>query len=134
MEVQVNYLAVVVAAVVTYIIATIWYAVLFRKSWQKLTGITDMKPSGMNIVLPLIGSLIMSYVLYHSIAFGNHYVGTSGVGGGLMGGFFSWLGFVAPVTLSTKLYEKKPWGLWLLDNGFWLIALLVMGMLLSAWM
>ena len=134
MEVHVNYLAVVVAAIASYIIATVWYAVLFGKAWQKLTGATDMKPSPLNIILSFVGSLIMSYVLYHSIAFGNYYVQMSGAGGGLMGGFFSWIGFIAPVTLMTKLYEKKPWGLWLLDNGFWLISLLVMGAILSAWM
>jgi len=134
MEVHVNYLAVVVAAIANYVIAMIWYAMIFGKAWQKLTGMTDMKPAPLNIVLSLIGSLIMSYVLCHSIAFGNYYVGTAGVGGGLMGGFFSWLGFVAPVTLMTKLYEKKAWGLWLLDNGFWLISLLVMGSILSLWM
>ncbi len=134
MEVHVNYLAVLVAAIASYIIATIWYAAIFRKVWSKLTGIADMKPLPLNIVLVFIGSLVMSYVLDHSIAFGNYYVGTSGIGGGLMGGFFDWLGFIAPVTLSTKLYEKKPWGLWFMDNGFWLISLLVMGSILSAWM
>ncbi len=133
MEVHVNYLAVLVAAIVNYLIATVWYAVIFGKVWQKLTGITDMKPAPVNIVLVFIGSLVLSYVLLHSIAFGNAYVGTSGAGGGLMGGFFGWLGYIAPVTLSTKLYEKKPWGLWLLDNGFWLLSLLVMGVILSVW-
>jgi hypothetical protein len=66
--------------------------------------------------------------------FGNAYFKISGVTGGLMGGFFGWFGYIAPVTLSTKLYEKKPWGLWILDNGFWLISLLVMGIILSVWM
>ena len=134
MEVHVNYLAVVVAAIVNFLIASLWYGALFSKVWQKLTGITDMKPAPMNIVLVFIGSLILSYVLYHSIVFGDAYVNMSGVGGGLMGGFFGWLGYIAPVTLSAKLYEKKPWGLWLLDNGFWLISLLVMGAILSLWM
>lgn len=134
MEVHVNYLAVLVAAIANYVIATIWYAGLFGKLWKRLTGIQDMKPAPLNIVLVLVGSLLMSYVLYHSITFGNAYVHTSGVGGGLMGGFFSWLGFIAPVTLCTKLYERKPWGLWLLDNGFWLISLLVMGTILAGWM
>ncbi len=133
MEVHVNYLAVVVAAIVNYVIATIWYAAIFGKAWQKLTGITEMKPAPMNIVLSLIGSLVLSFVLCHSIAFGNAYTNMSGIGGGLMGGFFGWLGYIAPVTLTTKLYEKKPWGLWLLDNAFWLISLLVMGMILSSW-
>ena len=134
MEVHVNYLAVLVAAVANYAIATVWYAVLFGKVWMKLTGMTDMKPAPMNMILTFVGSLVLSYVLYHSIVFGDAYVKMSGVPGGLMGGFFGWLGYIAPVTLSTKLYEKKPWGLWLLDNGFWLISLLVMGAILSLWM
>ncbi len=134
MEVHVNFLAVLIAAVANYVIAMIWYAAIFGKLWQKLTGITDMKPAVLNIVLVFIGSFVLSFVLYHSIAFGNAYVKTSGITGGLMGGFWSWLGFIAPVTLTTKLYENKPWGLWLLDNGFWLISLLVMGAILSAMM
>jgi hypothetical protein len=56
-----------------------------------------------------------------------------GIAGGLSGAFFLWLGFVATVTLVTKLYEKKPWGLWLLDNAFWLITMMLMGVILSVW-
>jgi hypothetical protein len=134
MEVHVNYLAVLVAAIANYLLATIWYGAIFAKTWQKLTGITDMKPSPVNVVLVFIGSLVLSYVLYHSIAFGDAYVKMSGISGGLMGGFFGWLGYIAPVTLCTKLYEKKPWGLWLLDNTFWLLSLLLMGAILSVWM
>jgi hypothetical protein len=133
MEVHVNYLAVLVAAVANYVIATIWYGAIFSKLWKKLTGITDMKPAPMNIILVFIGSLVLSYVLYHSIVFGEAYYNMKGIGGGIMGAFFGWLGYIAPVTLSTKLYEKKPWGLWLLDNAFWLISLLVMGIILSLW-
>jgi hypothetical protein len=134
MEVHVNYLAVLIAALANYVFATIWYALIFAKLWKKLTGISDMKPSPVNIVLVFIGSLLLSYVLYHSIVFGDAYVKMSGIGGGLMGGFFGWLGYIVPITLSTKLYEKKPWGLWLLDNAFWLISLLIMGAILSCWM
>ena len=133
MQVPINYLAVLVAAIANCIIATVWYAALFGKTWQKLTGITDMKPAPMNVALVFIGSLVLSFVLDHSIIFGNAYFHMAGVGGGLMGGFFGWLGYIAPVTLSTKSFEKKPWGLWLLDNAFWLIALLVMGVILSSW-
>jgi hypothetical protein len=93
-----------------------------------------MKPALMKVVLVFIGSFVLSFVLYHSIVFGNAYFKMSGIAGGLMGGFFGWVGYIAPVTLSTKLYENKPWGLWLLDNAFWLISLLVMGMILSVGM
>jgi hypothetical protein len=111
MEVHVNYLAVLVAALANYIIATVWYAVHFSGPWKKLTGISEMKPKTLNIVLVFIGSLLMSFVLLHSIVFGNTFTNMSGAAGGLMGGFFSWLGFIAPITLTNVLYEKRPWKL-----------------------
>jgi len=134
MEIHINYLTVIGAAIVNYVIATIWYAALFRNAWKKLSGITDMKPSALNMALSFIGSFVLSFVLYHSIVFGNAFFKITGIKGGLMGGVFGWLGYIAPVTLTTKLYERKPWGLWLLDNAFWLISLLIMGIILSKWM
>jgi hypothetical protein len=92
-----------------------------------------MKPQPVNIILVLAGCFVMAYVLDHSLVFGNAYLKTGGVSGGLMGAFFLWLGFVATVTLCTKIYEKKPWGLWLLDNAFWLISMMVMATILSVW-
>jgi hypothetical protein len=133
MQVHVNIVTVLVAALVCYVIAFVWYGLIFTKLWQRLTGITGGKPAPLNIVLILVGSVVMSYVLYHSIVFGAYYTKMTGVGAGLMGGFFDWLGFIAPVTLMTKLYEKKPWRLWLLDNGFWLIALLAMSAIIAVW-
>ncbi len=134
MEVHVNFLAVIAATLASYVIASIWYGVLFRKLWMRLTGITGMKPLPLNIILALVGSFVMSYVLYHSIAFGDAYVKASGVSGGMSGGFFNWLGFIAPVTLMSVLYEKRSWKLWLLDNGFWIVSLHAMGAIIGAWM
>lgn len=133
MDIHVNYLAVLIAALANYVIATVWYAVLFSNLWKKLTGIPDMKPSLIKMVIVFIGSVVISFVLLHSIVFGNEYLKMSGILGGLMGGFFSWLGFIAPVTLTNVIYEKRLWKLWLLDNSFWLVSLLVMGAILSAW-
>jgi len=92
MEVHVNYLAVAAAALACYIIAAIWYGAVFAKLWQRLTGITDMKPVPLNMVLMLISSFVMAYVLDHSIIFGDAYLKTSGVHGGLMGAFFHLVG------------------------------------------
>jgi hypothetical protein len=133
MDIHINYLAVFVAAVANYVIATIWYAVLFGSLWKKLAGMTEMKPTPMNMILVFIGSLVTSFVLLHSIIFGNAFLKMGGVSGGFMGGFFSWLGFIAPITLTNVIYEKRSWKLWLLDNSFWLLSLLVMGAILSTW-
>jgi len=133
MEVHVNYLAIAVAAVASYILAAIWYGAIFAKTWVRLTGITEMKPKPMNIILMLIACFVMAYVLHHSLVFGDAYLKTSGVSGALAGAFFLWLGYVAVTTLATKLYENKPWGLWVMDNAFWLIAMMMMGVILSVW-
>lgn len=133
MNVPVNYLAVVVAAIANYIIGSLWYGVIFRKAWMKLSGLSEMKVTAASVILGLIGALLTSYVLQHAIFFANEYLKTSGVGGGLMTGFFSWIGFIAPVTIGVVTYEKKPFALWIVNNAYWLISLLVMGIILSAW-
>lgn len=92
-----------------------------------------MKPKASTILIGFIGTLFMSYVLAHAVIFANTYMKTGGLGGGLMCGFFNWIGFIAPVTLGIVIYEHKSWKLWLLNNGYWLISLLVMGGVLSVW-
>ncbi len=133
MQVHVNYLAVAAATVAGYIFGAVWYGVIFGKLWQRLTGITDMKPKPVNFILVLISMFVLAWVLQHSLVFGDAYLKVSGIAGGLEGAFFLWLGFVATVTLVTKLYENKPWGLWILDNAFWLITMFIMGTVLSVW-
>ena len=133
MSVPTNFLAVVVAALVNYIIGAIWYGVLFRNAWQKLSGTGEMKVNALSIILGLVGAFLMSFVLHHALFFANEYLKTSGVGGGLMVGFFNWIGFIAPVTIGVVTYEKKPFTLWILNNAYWLISLLVMGIILAVW-
>jgi hypothetical protein len=133
MDVPINYLAVLVAALVNYFIGAIWYGALFSGSWKKLSGIPDMKPTPSSMIFGIIGALVMSYVLAHAIFFANAFMKTGALAGGLMCGFFNWIGFIAPVTLGVVIYEKKSWKLWVLNNGYWLISLLVMGGILSVW-
>ena len=133
MNVPVNYLAVVVAALANYIIGSLWYGVLFRKAWQKLSGVGEMKVTALSVVVGLIGALLTSYVLQHSLVFGAEYLKSNGIGTGLMGALFIWLGFIAPVTVGVVIYEKKSWAYWLLMNSYWLISLLVMSVILTLW-
>ena len=132
-DININYLAVLVAGIVNYAIGAIWFGALFGKLWMDLSGIKEMKPSVGPMAIGLIGSLVMSFVLAHAVIFANAFMKTDGLGGGLMCGFFNWVGFVAPVTLGVVIYEKKSWKLWFLNNGYWLIALLAMGAILSVW-
>ncbi len=141
MNVPINYLAVLVSAIMSMVLGTVWYGPLFGKQWMALSGINpemknDPKAKAAMIrayTLMFVGSLVMSYVLAHSIIFASTYLMVAGVSGGLMAGFWSWLGFIAPVTLGTVLWEGKPWKLWLITNGYQLAYLLIAGAILAVW-
>lgn len=117
------------------IVGFLWYGPLFGKIWMRLSEITPdpakAKEMGLSYFLTFIGSLAMSYILSQFMVVVGAY---SDVARGLMVGFLSWLGFVAPVTLGTVLWEGKSWRLWILNNGHYLVALLVMGAVLGALM
>ena len=135
--VPLNYAAIVACAVANMIIGFLWYGPLFGKTWMKLSGMHMPKgpPPGMwkHYLGAFIGAFVMAFALAHSLVFASAFLGVSGVSGGLQGGFWNWLGFIAPVTLGSVLWEGKPWKLWFLNNAYWLFTLLTMGVILSVW-
>lgn len=77
----------------------------------------------------IVGSLVMAYALARLLSHAGG--GSTGFGAAL--GFLVWFGFVALTSLSAMLYEHRPFKLWLIGNGYQLVALLVMGAILAAW-
>jgi hypothetical protein len=129
------------AAIASMVLGFLWYGPIFGKMWMKMMGMkmADMKKAqakGMTMQygLMFVGSLVMAYVLAHALVFASAYTKTSGISAGLMVGMWNWLGFIAPVTLTSVLWEGKSWNLWLLNNGYYLVSLLTMGAILAMWM
>lgn len=81
----------------------------------------------------MLSSLVMAYVLAHSIVFGSSYLGVYGAMAGAICAFWSWLGFIAPITLHSVIWEGKSWRLWLLNNGYNLVSLVLIGIVLASW-
>jgi hypothetical protein len=123
------------------ILGALWYGPLFGKEWAKLMGLKipekmdDKAKKAMmqSYGLMALGALVMSYVLAHAVIFGESYLGVVGAWGGAQAGFWYWIGFVAPVTLGTVLWEQKPWKLWFINVGYYLVGLVLIGILLSIW-
>lgn len=139
--VPVNYLAILACVVASMVIGFLWYGPLFGKQWIALMGMTPEKmkaaqAKGMTVQYSLmaLASLVMAFVLQHSIVFGASYLQISGLNAGLQGAFWSWLGFVLPPTIGSVLWEGKPWTLWFINVGYYLVSLLVMGAILSTWL
>ncbi len=136
--VPINNWAVLAAAVASIVLGFVWYGPLFGKPWMKLVGFTKdsmdaAKKKGMikNYVLMSLGSLVMAYVLAHSLVFASTYTKTVGVSAGLLVGFWSWLGFVAPVKMGDQLWGGRPWMLFVIEGGYYLVSLCTMGVILA---
>ena len=136
MQVSVNYLAVLGAAVVNMIVGFLWYGPLFGKPWMKLVGMTDKNmedaKAGMakTYGLTFVAALIMAYVLAHFVKL----VGATTAGMGVQTGFWAWLGFVATTSLNQYLYsvKSKPWSLYALEQGYWLVIFVINGAILAS--
>ena len=131
-----NYLAVVVSAIVYWLLGAVWFGVLFGSQWMKLEHISAEQVAAMKgaaVAVPYVVSfltgLVIAFVLAQLCAWRN---ATSAARGASLG-VLIWLGIVAPVTYTTNMYEMRPANLFLINEGYVLVGLLVMGAILGAW-
>ena len=136
MQVTVNYMSVLIAAVVYMVLGFLWYGPILGKPWMKLVGMTandmeESKKKGMGKIyaLAFLTSLIMSYVLAHFVA----YVGAKTIADGSILGFWLWIGFFATTQLGMVMWEGKPVKLYFLNTLHYLVALAVMASILAVW-
>ena len=130
---ELSWLAVIVAAVVKFVIGAVWYAPpVLGKRWQTLASMTqEQVQSGLvpAMIVQIIGDLVMAYILARLVL---HY-GVPGLGGGVLIGFMAWLGFLAPVFIGSIFYERRAPELVAINLGYLLVGLVVMGGIIGMW-
>jgi hypothetical protein len=73
--------------------------------------------------------LILAFVLEHLI----FWSGASTFGWGALVGFIAWTGFFVAPNLPQGIYENRPFKLFAINNGYWLVGFLVVGGVLAVW-
>ncbi|MDB5237160.1 MAG: hypothetical protein JWL88_262 [Parcubacteria group bacterium] len=138
--VPINLFAVLVSAIVAMILGYLWYGPFFGKTWTRLMDITpEMMKGGQGSMgkmygIMFVGALIMAYVLAGVHIFAASYLNIGGIGSGALAGFMSWLGFAGPITVNYALTgPHKAFKLWLITTGYYLVTLVLMGIILAAW-
>lgn len=132
----VNYIAVVVTAIVSMVIGSLWYSpLLFGKLWMRLQGfskkdIDKAKQKSMEKLYfwAFIGALVTAGVFDYIL----NMLGSS-VEMGITLSLLIWLGFVATTMLGTVLWEGKSFSLYALNVSYHLVNLVVMGVILGMW-
>lgn len=137
MEVDVNYLAVLLAGVSSMAVGAIWYSrSVFGEIWMKLakvkmgSGMT-VKDSVRLFGLTFLASLVMAYVLAHVTFLSNDFFGGSFLSSALTTAFWLWLGFTAVRFLTHDLFEGRPMKLTLLSAGNELATVMVMALVIG---
>ena len=132
---QINYWAVLVAAVVMFMIGGLWYGLLFAKRWVEVHGFTDeqvqamAKTQGRSFAIFFVSDLVMAVIL--SLFIINLDIQNAVQGAGL--GFLMWLGIAATIGACKNAASNKPLAAYVIDTSHELAALVVMGMILGAW-
>lgn len=135
MQVEVNYLAVLLAAMSTMIVGSIWYARgAFGKQWKKLTHLSDDQIKA-NSTLAMMGAfiaaLLTAYVLAHVSYLSWRVFGESFMNSAVQTAFWLWLGIAMPVVVSHGLFEHRRKKLIIMTVAYELVALLVMGFIIG---
>ncbi|MEZ2331696.1 DUF1761 domain-containing protein [Mesorhizobium sp. RCC_202] len=122
----VNWLAVIVAAVVAWLFGAVWYMAL-SKPWMKAAKIepANKKPSIAPFIISFVAEVVMAFVL--TLVVGAMTGGEPNPLAGVIFGFVLWLGFVATTITANHRYQGFGWDLTLLDAGHWLGVLLIIG-------
>jgi hypothetical protein len=137
MKPAINYLAVLVAALVQFVLGALWYSpALFINKWMEATGVTaDMgkQMTGGQMAMNFGGSFVAYLVCYYVMAHFVQYAGAKTAKDGAQTGFWLWLGFVATTILVNVIYQMKPISLFFIDGGHTLISFLAGGIILAIW-
>jgi len=126
-----NYFAVVVAAIGSFMFGGLWYNAL-AKPWLAATGRTEAaipeNQSALPLAVAFVSQLVMAYVLANLIG---HMGRELTVKLGLLAASFVWLGFVATTLATNHAFQGQKRALTLIDAGHWLGVLLIQGAIIG---
>lgn len=132
MDVKLNYLAILVSAISTFILGGLWYSpAVFGKAWMRENGFTEESLKGANMIKIFGISILLAIISAINLAMfmGPENDPTMGA----LWGFLAGVGWVATFVGMHYLFERKSFILFLINAGFSIVALTIMGVILAAW-
>jgi hypothetical protein len=132
MDVKLNIWAVLVAALSTFLIGGLWYSpALFGKVWMRENGFTEesMKNANMAKIFGLAFLLAVISAVNLAMFMGPESDPAMGAFYGFLAGF----GWVATFVGTHYLFERKSFTLFLINAGYSVVALTIMGVIVAVW-
>lgn len=125
---DVNWIAVIAAAVTGFIVGGIWYGPIMGKQWMGAVGLTEEQIKEGNLGQIYGGafafSLLASWTLAHTFAtYGSNLDFVTKV----LTAFGVALGFIVPAIGTNYLFSQKSKSLFFIDASYWLLFYIAMG-------
>jgi hypothetical protein len=132
---NINWLAVLVAAIAYFALGALWYSPLFGKKWVQYQNIDMNDP---DIKKGVAGIMVGSFVLMLFATIGLAILVAriplnGGVMSGLKLGLMTGLLFSATAISITYLYIKKPIGLHFIDGLYHVVGQIIAAIILCIW-
>ncbi|WP_231862271.1 DUF1761 domain-containing protein [Rufibacter sp. DG15C] len=126
-----NWLAVTVAALSTFLIGGLWYSpLLFANPWMRANKFDPQNMGSPNMALIFGLAFVLSFFMALNLAL---FIGAGDMAFGAMAGFMAGFGWVALAMGVISLFERRPISYVLINGGYMTVAFTVMGAILGAW-
>jgi hypothetical protein len=133
-EVQLNWVAIMVAAFASFVGGAIWYSpVLFARRWATLIGMTEEQREGAG---PAVALVLQAFVTVITAAIVAVVVSWSGADNPLEGagvGALLGAGLIAVDHAKLLVFERRPLALFAINNGYTVLSLVAIGALEAVW-
>ncbi|NNC47743.1 MAG: DUF1761 domain-containing protein [Sphingomonas sp.] len=129
---ELNWIAIIVAAVSAFVLGGIWYGPLFGKKWMAHVGITEQMIEESKSMMPKVYGLAFVLNLVAVIAFAAFLGNEVDVATGAMYGLVAGLFWVAASFGISYLFEGRPLGLWLINGGYHTLQFTIFGAIIGA--
>jgi len=132
MDVQLNIWAVAVSALSSFFIGGLWYSpVVFGKAWMRENGFTEESMDNSGVIKIFALAILLAVIASINLAM---FMGPeNNPMMGALWGFLAGFGWVATFVGMHYLFERKSFKLFLINAGYSIVSLTVMGIILAAW-
>ena len=135
---SINLWAVIVGAIVAFVLGFLLHGPVAGKLWMKLA---DVHPTGnekfSDMIPQMIWNLIANFfsALALAVVYGFAYpsLGSYGVWGGVVCGVIVWAGFLVTGSSMEVIWMKRKMSLWLFECMCSLIVMSAMGIVIALW-
>lgn len=131
---HINWPAVLVAGVAYFLLGAIWYSFIFKNAWIKLSGVNVDDPNAKKgVAMVMVSSLFLMIICSLGLAMFLSKVAEPTWMSGIKVGLVAGICFSATGISISYLYEKKPFGLHLINGGYNVAGCVLAGVILSVW-